>query len=142
MATKPHIVELAGLRRSGRILIVDDDDGMRLMLAVTLEGVGHEIVGEAADGAAAVRLAEALRPDLITMDVDMPVLDGLSATRRIVGSGIAPVIIVSGSEADDTAAAAVAAGAQEYVSKIELASALPPAVEAVLHCERRSEASR
>jgi CheY-like chemotaxis protein len=123
-----------------RVLVVDDDDAARSMLSLVLEDAGCVVVGEATDGFSGVRLAEQLRPDLITMDVDMPLLDGLAATRRIVALGIAPVIVVSGSPTNECCAAALAAGAWCHISKLDAVSELPPAVEVVLRvtsCEYR-----
>jgi CheY-like chemotaxis protein len=123
-----------------RVLVVDDDDAARSMLSLVLEDAGCVVVGEASDGFSGVRLAEQLRPNLITMDVDMPLLDGLAATRRIAALGIAPVIVVSGSPTNECCAAALAAGAWCYISKLDAVSELPPAVEAVLRvtsCEYR-----
>jgi chemotaxis response regulator CheB len=110
-----------------RVLVVDDEAMMRELISTVLQGAGFEICGEAADGETAVRLAESLRPDVITMDVEMPVLDGLAATRRIVALGIAPVIVVSGSRAGRKSAA-LAAGACCHLPKTSVAWALPLAV--------------
>jgi CheY-like chemotaxis protein len=123
-----------------RVLVVDDDDAARSMLSLVLEDAGCFVVGEASDGFSGVRLAEQLRPDLITMDVDMPLLDGLAATRRIAALGIAPVIVVSGSPTNECCAAALAAGAWCHISKLDAVSELAPAVEVVLRvtsCEYR-----
>lgn len=80
-----------------RVLIVDDSSSVREFLRHILEEAGgFEIVGEAADGARAVELAAALRPDVITMDISMPVLDGFAATRAIMETEPAPIVIVSG----------------------------------------------
>jgi CheY-like chemotaxis protein len=115
----------------GRVLVIDDDVGIRTLLGLVLERAGHEIVGEAGDGAAAVRLAKSLRPDVVTMDIDLPILDGLTATQRIVRGRLGRVVVVTGSPVDE-AEAALAAGADAYVPKAELASLLLPTVEAVL----------
>ncbi len=64
-------------------MIADDNDGMRLILRKAVEKSGHQIVGEASDGAAAVDMAEELRPDVIFMDIEMPGLDGVEAARKI-----------------------------------------------------------
>jgi response regulator NasT len=66
-----------------RVLVVDDTEHVRSMLAEMLRLDGFEVVGEAADGLAAVELAEATSPDVIIMDLRMPRLDGIDATRRI-----------------------------------------------------------
>jgi chemotaxis response regulator CheB len=135
------------IERRARIVVVDDDDFIRAMLTAVLQQAGHEVVGEASNGLAAIRLAAALRPDLITMDLEMPVLDGIAATRRIVASRIAPVVIVSGSSGDDSRAAAFAAGACSFVPKVDASAELPRAVNSALEIERvadgvlRSEAA-
>jgi DNA-binding NarL/FixJ family response regulator len=115
-----------------RILVVDDEGMLRAMLATVLESAGHEVIGQAGDGVAAIELATTLRPDLITMDLDMPRLSGLEATRRIVASGIAPVVVVSGWQTDDHRAAALAAGATCFVSKRDAPSDLATIVHSVL----------
>lgn len=80
-----------------RILIVDDSPSVREFLRHILEKAGgFEIVGEAADGGRAVDLAVTLRPDVIAMDISMPVLDGLAATRAIMAARPTPIVIVSG----------------------------------------------
>lgn len=103
-----------------RVLIVDDSAFMRHALRRALsEDQGFEVVGTATDGANAVRLAVSLRPDVITMDVEMPVMDGISAVREIMGVLPTPIVMVStlthaGAEAT---LAALEAGAVEYVPK-------------------------
>ena len=66
-----------------RVLLIDDNRAMRLAVAGLLKDEGIEIVGEADDGAAGVELATRLGPDVVVTDVRMPVMDGISATRRI-----------------------------------------------------------
>ncbi len=80
-----------------RVLIVDDSPSVRKFLRHILEEAGgFEIAGEAVDGAQGVELAAALRPDIITMDISMPVLDGFAATRAIMETEPTPIVIVSG----------------------------------------------
>lgn len=79
-----------------RVLVAEDSPtARRLLVEMLTSDPGITVVGEARDGAEAVEMAERLRPDLITMDVQMPVLDGLEATMRIVGKVPTPIIIVS-----------------------------------------------
>ncbi len=110
-------------RRRVRTLLADDSQSMREFLATLLrfEG-GFELVGTATNGRQALRCAAALRPDLILMDVQMPILDGLEATRMIkqfgAQVGYNPVIVMV--TADDTSECrflAKAAGADGFVAK-------------------------
>jgi DNA-binding NarL/FixJ family response regulator len=79
---------------SVRVLIVDDSELVRDGLRMALESPGLEIVGEAGDGAQGVAEAARLRPDVVLMDVRMPALDGIEATRRIVALGDPPVRVL------------------------------------------------
>jgi two-component system chemotaxis response regulator CheB len=103
-----------------RVLIVDDSAFMRKVLEtilVTDENV--HVVGHAKDGREAVRLAESLKPDVITMDINMPVMDGLQATAEIMTTNPRPIVIVS-SESRQGAASTLRAlelGAIEFVAK-------------------------
>ncbi|MEU5673422.1 response regulator, partial [Micromonospora sp. NPDC047753] len=78
-----------------RVLIAEDEALIRLDLAEMLVEEGYEVVGEAGDGETAVRLAEELKPDLVILDIKMPIMDGLAAAERIAGARIAPVIILT-----------------------------------------------
>ena len=103
---------------SSTILIVDDFDDTRLLLRTWLEKKGYQVI-EAEDGKAAVATAESERPDLIIMDVEMPELDGLAATRQIralPGFDRVPIIAVSAYGAHQFRAEALTAGCNEYVS--------------------------
>src|SRR5688500_11205459 len=100
------------------ILVVDDFDDTRLLLRTWLQKKGYLVV-EAANGKQAVAETESRRPDLIIMDVEMPELDGLAATRKIralANSEELPIVIVSAYAADQFREAALAAGCNEYVS--------------------------
>jgi two-component system, cell cycle response regulator DivK len=104
---------------SHRILIVEDQEDNRRILRDLLSSVGFELV-EATTGEEGVRLAEINRPDLILMDVQMPVLDGHEATRRIKAQpalrGI-PIIVITSYALSGDDAKAKAAGADAYVAK-------------------------
>jgi CheY-like chemotaxis protein len=99
------------------ILIVDDFDDTRLLLRTWLQKKGYRVV-EAENGNEAVAQAETQQPDLIIMDVEMPELDGLSATRKIraLSTGqTVPIVAVSAYGADQFRDDAIAAGCNEYV---------------------------
>jgi len=100
------------------ILIVDDFDDTRLLLRTWLQKRGFRVV-EAENGNRAVAAAERIRPDLIIMDVEMPELDGLAATRKIrelKNLASVPILAVSAYGADQYRDHALAAGCNEYVS--------------------------
>ena len=104
---------------SVRVMIVDDHRIVRTALAGLLEGTdGIDVVGEAADGCEAVELVAKLQPDAVVMDVTMPRMDGIEATRRVrdLLPGVR-VIGLSMHDRDDMAEAMCEAGASAYVSK-------------------------
>jgi DNA-binding NarL/FixJ family response regulator len=102
-----------------RLLLVDDQSLLRLGFRLVLEShPGLEVVGEAADGEQGVAMAAALRPDVVLMDVRMPVLDGVGATRRIVESGSpARVLVLTTFDLDEYVYAALRAGASGFLLK-------------------------
>jgi DNA-binding NarL/FixJ family response regulator len=102
-----------------RLLIADDHPAYRRGLELMLAGTGDvEIVGEADNGERAVELATALAPDVILMDLRMPGLDGIEATRRLTRSGsAAAVVVLTMFEDDDSVFAAMRAGARGYLLK-------------------------
>jgi len=102
-----------------RIVVADDHPVYRDGLALLLGSVpGLEVVGTAADGAAAVEVVREQLPDVVVMDVQMPVLDGIEATRRIaVETPSVGVVVLTMSEDDGTVFAAVRAGARGYLLK-------------------------
>lgn len=104
--------------RTARVLLADDHTMLREGLRRSLSGRGFEITGEASDGASAVSLASETSPDVVLMDVTMPVLDGLEATRRIVSSsGDAKVIMLTMHVDAALARDAEQAGAYGYLVK-------------------------
>lgn len=112
-----------------RILLADDEALIRLDLREMLTEVGHEIIGEAADGQEAVRLAQELCPDIVIMDVKMPVMDGLTAAQQITETGIAPVLLLTAYSQQDIIARATEAGVIAYLVKPVREQQLFPAVE-------------
>lgn len=107
------------MTESIRIVVADDHPIVRAGIVGLLQTAdGIEVVGEAADGAAAVALAETERPDLVLMDLRMPVLDGAAATARIVATTPATrVLVLTTYETDDHILAAIEAGASGYLLK-------------------------
>jgi DNA-binding NarL/FixJ family response regulator len=103
-----------------RVLIADDQHLVRSGLTMILKANGLNVVGEAEDGATAVRLAQALRPDVCLFDVRMPVMDGIEATRRVAGPGVEKplaVIVVTTFDLDEYVFSALEAGARGFVLK-------------------------
>ena len=102
-----------------RLLIVDDHPVVRAgMVAMLSEEAGLEIVGEAANGAEALGLIPRLRPDVVLMDLRMPVMDGAEATARIIGQPDAPqVLVLTTYDTDADIIRAVEAGARGYLLK-------------------------
>jgi DNA-binding NarL/FixJ family response regulator len=102
-----------------RVLIVDDQEPFRSASRMVVEMTpGFEVVGEAESGEDGVRQAAALRPDLVLMDVYLPGIDGLEATRQITALDDPPrVLVMSTHESEDFAESAVAAGAIAFLPK-------------------------
>jgi two-component system, response regulator PdtaR len=111
-----------------RVVIAEDEALIRLDLKEMLEEEGYEVVGEAADGEAAVKLAVSQRPDLVILDVKMPVLDGLSAAEQIAAERIAPVVILTAFSQRDLVERARDAGAMAYLVKPFTQADLVPAI--------------
>jgi DNA-binding NarL/FixJ family response regulator len=126
------VASSAGERAVIRILLADDHAairaGMRLMLEQAPDIV---VVGEAADGAVAVRQATALRPDVVLMDIRMPGTDGISATRAITTAGLSDVLILTTFDFDDYLFGALRAGAAGFLLKSVEPAALIDAVRRV-----------
>ncbi|KQV65998.1 LuxR family transcriptional regulator [Nocardioides sp. Root122] len=102
-----------------RVLLVDDDPLVRSALSLMLGGqTDIDVVGEAGDGQAGVELVDALQPDVVLMDIRMPVMDGLEATRRLHSRPAPPsVVVLTTFDADDHVVSAVAAGADGFLLK-------------------------
>jgi DNA-binding NarL/FixJ family response regulator len=101
-----------------RVLLVDDQSMLRLGFRLILDAEdGIEVVGEAGDGATAVAMTAALRPDVVLMDVRMPGVDGIEATAAIVAAGPARVLILTTFDLDEYVLAGLRAGASGFLLK-------------------------
>jgi DNA-binding NarL/FixJ family response regulator len=116
-----------------RVLLVDDEELVRFGLRTVLESVGgFEVVGEAGDGAAGVRAARELRPDVVLIDIRMPVMDGLAATRAILSLPDPPqVAVLTTFHVDEYVHEALAAGAAGFLLKDTPPRQIAAAVQAV-----------
>ncbi|MDP9861943.1 MULTISPECIES: ANTAR domain-containing response regulator [Streptosporangium] len=112
-----------------RVVIAEDEALIRLDLKEMLEEDGYAVVGEAGDGETAVKLALETRPDLVILDVKMPILDGISAAEQIVSQRIAPCLILTAFSQRDLVERARDAGAMAYLVKPFTKSDLVPAIE-------------
>ena len=112
-----------------RVLIAEDEALIRMDLREMLEEEGHEVVGEARDGAEAVALARATTPDVVFMDVKMPNVDGIRAARTISDEAIAPVVMLTAFSQASLVREAAEAGAMGYVVKPFSRDDLRPAMQ-------------
>jgi response regulator NasT len=112
-----------------RVVIAEDEVLIRMDLAEMLSEEGYEVVGQAGDGAKAIELTEELRPDLVILDVKMPVLDGIAAAERIASQRIAPVVMLTAFSQRDLVERARDAGAMAYLVKPFSKTDLVPAIE-------------
>jgi two-component system, response regulator PdtaR len=112
-----------------KVIIADDESIIRLDLKTLLEEMGHMVIGEAADGARALELARSLKPDVVIMDIKMPVMDGLDAAKVIAEEKIAPVVLLTAYSQKDLIERAKEAGVFAYLVKPFQESDLLPAIE-------------
>lgn len=112
-----------------RVLIAEDESLIRLDLKEMLEEEGHEVVGEARDGAEAISLARSLAPDMVFMDISMPGVDGIEAAQIIGEERIAPVVMVTAFSQATHVEQATEAGAMAYVVKPFTRSDIVPAMQ-------------
>ncbi|MFJ3661541.1 response regulator [Streptomyces sp. NPDC090119] len=119
-----------------RVLVAEDQSAVRAGLVLILGSApGIEVAGEAADGKRAVELARKLRPDVVLMDVQMPLLDGVSATRLITAEDLADVLVLTTFDLDEYVFGALRAGAAGFLLKNAEAQELLAAVRAVARGE-------
>lgn len=114
-----------------KVIVAEDEGLIRMDIVATLNESGYEVVGEAADGEEAVRLATELSPDLIVMDIKMPKLDGISAAEKIAELKI-PVVLLTAFSQSDLVKRAAEAGAMAYVTKPFKPTDLLPALQIAL----------
>ena len=112
-----------------KILLADDEAILRLDLREMLTDAGHEVIGEAANGEEAVKLARELKPEFVIMDVKMPIMDGLTAAKLIAADNIAPVLLLTAYSQQDIVEKASEAGVIAYLVKPIREEQLFPAME-------------
>jgi len=112
-----------------RIVIADDESIIRMDLKTLLEEMEFSVVGEAADGQKALELTRSLKPDVVIMDIKMPVMDGLDAAKIISEEKIAPVVLLTAYGQKDLVERAKGAGVFAYLVKPFQESDLMPAIE-------------
>ena len=112
-----------------RVVIAEDEALIRLDLKEMLEEEGYVVAGEAGDGRAAVELATSIQPDLVILDIKMPILDGISAAEQISALRLTPVVILTAFSQRDLVERARDAGAMAYLVKPFTKADLVPAIE-------------
>ena len=115
-----------------RILIADDESLIRMDLQEMLFNLCYLVVGEAGDGNTAIKLARELKPDLVIMDIRMPVMDGIDAAKILTEERIAPVVLLTAYSQKDLIDRAKEAGVVGYLVKPFKESDLTPAIEVAL----------
>ncbi|MGW3341634.1 response regulator [Streptomyces sp. NPDC001009] len=119
-----------------RVLVAEDQSAVRAGLVLILGSAPDvEVAGEAADGERAVEMAQEMRPDVVLMDVQMPLLDGVSATRLITAEGLADVLVLTTFDLDEYVFGALRAGAAGFLLKNAEARELLEAVRTVARGE-------
>lgn len=112
-----------------RVVVAEDETLIRLDIVEILAAQGYEVAGEADNGQRAVELATELEPDVVLMDVKMPIMDGITAAEQIARDRIAPVVLLTAFSQRELVERARAAGAMAYVVKPFSESDLVPAIE-------------
>jgi two-component system chemotaxis response regulator CheY len=119
-----------------RVLIVDDARIIRNILRALMQKMGLKVAGEAVNGAEGIRMYEELRPDLVTMDITMPVVDGLTATKTIMTSDPnARIIMVTSVGQENVMKEAILLGARDFIVKPFNEDRIMSAIRRVLQIE-------
>jgi two-component system, response regulator PdtaR len=116
-------------RGAGDVLLVDDEALIRMGMRAMLQDLGYRVVGEAADGEEAIEKVAALDPDVVIMDIKMPGMDGLEATRRIMAEHPVPIIVLTAYNQRSLVEQAADAGVLAYLMKPVRESDIGPAIE-------------
>ena len=140
----PIVLEGDVLKTSIRVLLVDDHECWRKFASTTLQKgqPESEVIGEAADGLQAIQLAQHLQPDLILLDIGLPLLNGIEVAQRILHhSPTSRILFMSENRSADIAEAALSTGASGYIVKSDAGGELLPAVRAVLEDKKFTSSS-
>ena len=119
----------APVTRKRRAVVAEDEALIRMDIVETLTEGGYEVVGEGANGEEGVALATELKPDVVVMDIKMPVMDGITAAEKIASERIAPVVLLTAFSQTELVERGRDAGAMAYVVKPFTPADLLPAVE-------------
>lgn len=126
------MTDTSSVRTERTVVVAEDESLIRLDVVETLRDHGFNVIGEAADGEKAVGLVRELRPDLVVMDVKMPLMDGISAAEIINKEALAPVVLLTAFSQRELVERASEAGALAYVVKPFGPNDLIPAIEIAL----------
>jgi DNA-binding NarL/FixJ family response regulator len=114
-----------------RVVVAEDEFLVSLTIRAQLESMGYEVVGISQTGGEAILMTKELHPDVVIMDIGMPEMDGIEATRRIMAEAPTPVVVLTAYGDRDRIGAALAAGACGYVVKPAVAEQIRNAIEQV-----------
>ena len=123
-----------------RVVIAEDEELTRVMVRTQLEQLGYEVVGEAETGEDAVRAALQTRPDVMILDIKMPVMDGIEAARQIVEQHPCAIVFLTAYSEEELIAQATQVGAYGYLLKPFRKQELPPAITVALTRFREMQA--